>query len=181
MPPRSVSMYPCLSDARSLKWGKDRVRHGPAAPGRHPPVVIFTEEHDETGVLEALAAGAAGYLLAHISSEERVAALRRAADSETVIDLGMGARSPPGSPAPAPHGPPTWYLRPRERQVLEPLRDGEPTGRSPGTSTRVKRTSKPIFVAPTTSSAPGTAHRPSPSPSENVTVDLVRLWVPACG
>ena len=104
------------------------------APSREPtlnfsstPVVIFSDIEDETAILRALSDGAAGYLHTDTSSEELLAAVRRAANGEAVVDLGTGGRIAArlahirAGQAALLDG---WDLRPRERQVLESLLDG---------------------------------------------------------
>ena len=103
-------------------------------PSRQPtrtspgtPVVLFSDVQDETVILGALSGAAAGYLHADISSQELLAAIRRAAKGETIVDFGTGGRiavrlahTRAGQTALLD----SWGLRPRERQVLESLLDG---------------------------------------------------------
>lgn len=56
-----------------------------ARGGRRPAVVVLTTFDGDETVLEAVRAGAAGYLLKHTPPEELVAAVRRAAAGEPVL------------------------------------------------------------------------------------------------
>jgi DNA-binding NarL/FixJ family response regulator len=90
-------------------------------------VVVFSDSEDETAILQVLGGNAAGYLHTDLSSEELLAAVRRVANGQTVVDLGTGGRIAVGL-AQARAGQTAlldgWALRPRERQVLESLLDG---------------------------------------------------------
>lgn len=65
--------------------GIDATRALTARAGRRPAVVVLTTFDAEGTVLEAVRAGAAGYLLKHTPPEELVAAVRRAAAGEPVL------------------------------------------------------------------------------------------------
>lgn len=53
--------------------------------GAHPQIIVLTTFDTDTTVIDALRAGAAGYLLKHTPPEEIVAAVRRAAAGEPVL------------------------------------------------------------------------------------------------
>ena len=65
--------------------GIDATRALTARAGRRPAVVVLTTFDADGTVLEAVRAGAAGYLLKHTPPEELVAAVRRAAAGEPVL------------------------------------------------------------------------------------------------
>lgn len=84
--------------------------------------VIVLTMHDDEGLLEqALAAGAAGYLLKDAGGAEVVEAVRRAHEEgvATSSELGRGAQA---LDAPAPQG--RLVLSDREREVLQLFADG---------------------------------------------------------
>jgi DNA-binding NarL/FixJ family response regulator len=56
-------------------------------------VVLLTAYDDEQYLFQALRAGASGYLLKWVASEELVRHLERAADGETVIDSALAGRA----------------------------------------------------------------------------------------
>ena len=97
-----------------------------------PPVVMLTTSDRERDLLEALRAGAAGYLLKDMEPDALVAALRSIVDGETVVAPALApalARAVQGRAAPErPEEPeaagPFEMLTPREREVLGLLAEG---------------------------------------------------------
>lgn len=88
-------------------------------------VLMLTVSEEEDDLLETLRAGACGYLLKNIAAESLVAAVRSAAQGESVISPQMmgallkGVRSGTPKPAPAPPSPGELdKLTPREREIL---------------------------------------------------------------
>jgi two-component system nitrate/nitrite response regulator NarL len=87
-------------------------------------VLMLTVSEEEDDLLETLRAGACGYLLKNIAAETLVAAVRSAAQGESVISPQMmgallkGVRS--GAPKPPPAAAPGELdkLTPREREIL---------------------------------------------------------------
>jgi two-component system, NarL family, response regulator NreC len=75
-------------------------------------VVVLTMQDDPAFARQALASGAAGFVLKEAAEEALVEALRRAAQGGTYLDPALGARL-----AAAPTGPPD-DLTPRELEVL---------------------------------------------------------------
>src|SRR5690606_11288717 len=65
--------------------GIEATRAVTAAAGRPPAVVVLTTFDGEATVVDAVRAGAAGYLLKHTAPEELVAAVRRAAAGDPVL------------------------------------------------------------------------------------------------
>lgn len=95
---------------------------------RETPIVVLSDVDSETATVNALAGGASGYVLTESTGEELLAALRRAARGQTVVDPGLGGRIASRLVRPRrqePLVPDEWDLRPRERQVLEALVDGK--------------------------------------------------------
>lgn len=93
------------------------------------PVVMVSEVDDEAELMTALRLGAGGFLLSDVSGDELVAALRRVAAGQTIVDPTMTARiirklAAKETPKPEPAVLNAWNLRPRERQVLESLIEG---------------------------------------------------------
>ena len=96
-----------------------------------PPVVMLTTSDHERDLLEALRAGAAGYLLKDMEPDALVAALRSIVDGETMVAPALApalARAVQGRAAPSPEGlgqaGPFEALTPREREVLGLLAEG---------------------------------------------------------
>src|SRR3954452_19873272 len=92
--------------------------------GPETPVLILTISNDDTRVIDAVRAGARGYLLKDAPLEEILAGIRAAAAGQTTIAPRIASAlvdhvrdteaPPPGEPAvPAPD------LSPREQEVLE--------------------------------------------------------------
>jgi DNA-binding NarL/FixJ family response regulator len=87
-------------------------------------VVVLTSNADDTRLLAAIQAGAAGYLLKTVQPQELARAVRAAHAGEALLDPSVAARlveaiaAPAGSPAPAPADR-ADQLTPREREVLE--------------------------------------------------------------
>jgi DNA-binding NarL/FixJ family response regulator len=85
-------------------------------------VVVLTSNADDTRLLAAIQAGAAGYLLKTVQPQELARAVRAAHAGEALLDPSVAARlveaiaAPAGSPAPADRAD---QLTPREREVLE--------------------------------------------------------------
>jgi DNA-binding NarL/FixJ family response regulator len=74
-----------------------------------PAVVVLTTYDNDQDVLEAMEAGASGYLLKDSPPEELVASVRRAALGSRVVDARVRSRLDSGDPA---------ALSEREREVL---------------------------------------------------------------
>jgi DNA-binding NarL/FixJ family response regulator len=91
------------------------------------PVLVLTINREEESVLEAVRAGASGYLLKDAELDEIVAAIRAAAGGRSVLGAAAAdavmahvRRETPGALAP----PPAPDLTPREREVLVLLARG---------------------------------------------------------
>ena len=84
------------------------------------PVVILTVSEAEDDLLDAVAAGAAGYLLKSSTTEELRTGLFRAAAGEPVFSAGLAALvlGDFATPATTPDGDKVRPLSPREREVL---------------------------------------------------------------
>lgn len=88
-------------------------------------VLMLTVSEEEDDLLETLRAGACGYLLKNIAAETLVAAVRSAAQGESVISPQMMGALLKGVRSGAPKPPPTAAvpgeldkLTPREREIL---------------------------------------------------------------
>lgn len=90
-------------------------------------VLMLTVSEDAQDLMEALRAGASGYLLKNIETDTLVDALRRAAAGESVISQQMtskliqGVRNPPRAESPVERD----RFSPRERDILAALAQGE--------------------------------------------------------
>ncbi len=84
------------------------------------PVVILTVSENETDLLDAVAAGASGYLIKSSSTEELRRGLYRAAAGEPVFSPGLAALvlGDFGTTISTPDGGPVRPLSTREREVL---------------------------------------------------------------
>lgn len=84
------------------------------------PVVILTVSEAEEDLLDAVAAGASGYLLKSSTTEELRTGLFRAAAGEPVFSAGLAALvlGDFAAPATTPDGDQVRPLSPREREVL---------------------------------------------------------------
>lgn len=96
------------------------------AAGRAPAVVVLTLDDGDASMLEALLAGAAGYVLKEASLERIVAAIRAAADGDAVIPPRVAPeilrRLREAEPPPASAG--EIELSERELEVLRLVVDG---------------------------------------------------------
>jgi two-component system, NarL family, nitrate/nitrite response regulator NarL len=106
--------------------GKDAVRQfREALPQTH--VVMLTVSEDADDLLDALRAGASGYLLKNIDTETLLDCIRRAADGDSVVSPQMtgklvsGLRATPGTAA----APDKDALSPREREIIGYLARGQ--------------------------------------------------------
>ncbi|MCA1688894.1 MAG: response regulator transcription factor [Actinobacteria bacterium] len=82
-------------------------------------VVVLTSNADDSRLLAAIQAGAAGYLLKTVQPQELARAVRAAHAGEALLDPSVAARlveAIAGSPG---SGDPVDQLTPREREVLE--------------------------------------------------------------
>ena len=88
----------------------------PAIPelARQTAVVVLTMQNDPAFAREALQAGARGYVLKEAADVELLQAVRAAAEGDTYLNPGLGARI---AAEPAPAGPPD-DLTERELEVL---------------------------------------------------------------
>src|SRR5947208_2193452 len=85
-------------------------------------VVVLTSNADDSRLLAAIQAGAAGYLLKTVQPQELARAVRAAHAGQALLDPSVAARLVEAIAAPAaPAGPPDRadQLTPREREVLE--------------------------------------------------------------
>ncbi len=89
---------------------------------RPPHVVVLTMHGDKANIVEALAAGAGGYLLKSAPVEDVLRALRTAASGGATLDPKIAAQVLPYIAAAASAQP--GGLTPREREVFELLRAG---------------------------------------------------------
>jgi len=95
--------------------------------GERPPVVVLTTYADDRSVVDALRAGARGYLTKDAGADDIEGALRRVVAGQPAIDPAvqhhlldaLGAGPVAAAPAPAPAG-----LTPRELDVLALIADG---------------------------------------------------------
>lgn len=104
-----------------------------AAPGAR--VLMLTVSEDDADLAAALQAGAAGYLLKNMESDELAAAIVRAMQGESVIAPAMTAKlvaayrnaaaGPRAEPQSAPTRSPLESLSPREVEILRGIARGE--------------------------------------------------------
>ncbi|RZT88231.1 LuxR family two component transcriptional regulator [Pseudonocardia sediminis] len=106
----------------------DGVAATTAVRSAHPgtAVVVLTTYVDDESVLDALQAGAAGWLSKDADAEAIGRALRSAADGVSTVDAGVLARivAGRGSGGPAVDRPPPDGLTPREIEVLALIAEG---------------------------------------------------------
>ncbi len=91
-------------------------------------VLMLTVSEDAQDLMDALRAGASGYLLKNIETDTLVDAIRRAAQGESIISPQMTAKLIQGvrnQPRPAPTEIARDRFSPRERDILECLAQGE--------------------------------------------------------
>ncbi|MEU6799480.1 response regulator transcription factor [Streptomyces neyagawaensis] len=88
--------------------------------GRAPEsrVVMLTTFDDEEYVVQALRAGASGYLLKDLPAEELAHAIRLAHSGVTQLDSSVAGRLAAALPPPAPASAPAVALSPREVDIL---------------------------------------------------------------
>ena len=86
--------------------------------------LILTSYDDDEALFAAIMAGAAGYVLKHISGTELLVAVRRVAAGQSMLDPEVTSRvlerlrqGPPDEPA-------TSHLTPKEHQILELVGEG---------------------------------------------------------
>jgi two-component system nitrate/nitrite response regulator NarL len=90
-------------------------------------ILMLTVSEDAQDLMDALRAGASGYLLKNIETDALVDAIRRAAQGESVVSQQMtakliqGVRNPPKAEAAIERD----RFSPRERDILESLAQGE--------------------------------------------------------
>lgn len=122
-----------LMDVRMVRLdGISAIRALRAAGLLGPPaVVVLTTFRTDAGVLGALRAGAAGFLLKHTPPEEIVAAIRTAAAGNPTVSpevlrqlIDHVAISAPGPPEPDHRPDPLAPLTDREREVALAVADG---------------------------------------------------------
>jgi two-component system, NarL family, response regulator LiaR len=89
-------------------------------------VVILTSYHEDSHVLPAIKAGALSYLLKDVSSEELLAAIRKAAQGEAVLHPRIAMQLMQSLQAPKPDAPPNPFadLSQRELEVLQLIAQG---------------------------------------------------------
>lgn len=90
--------------------------------------LMLTSFDDEDALLDAIMAGASGYVLKHIKGSDLVSAVRTVASGQSMLDPATTAqlmRSPRAEPAGTPSLPPELTsLSPRERNILALIGDG---------------------------------------------------------
>ncbi len=94
-------------------------------PGAH--VLMLTVSEDAQDLMEALRAGACGYLLKNIETDTLIDAIRRAAQGESVVAQQMTAKLIEGvrNPPPENQEPEREKFSPRERDILAALAQGD--------------------------------------------------------
>ena len=104
-------------------WAMQRLRDMvPAAR-----IVVLTSNADDSRLLAAIRAGAAGYLLKNVQPQELARAVRAAHAGGALLDPDVAARLVDAiaqAPTPPPTAGPADQLTPRERQVLELIGEG---------------------------------------------------------
>jgi two-component system nitrate/nitrite response regulator NarL len=93
-----------------------------------PPVVMLTTSSDERDLVEALRAGARGYLLKDMEPDDLVVALRDIVAGKTVVAPNLTqvlARIVQGDTPPEPEPSPIDDLTPRESEILGLLAEGQ--------------------------------------------------------
>lgn len=93
---------------------------------RHPEIacVMLTSFSDDEALLQAIVAGAAGYLLKQIRGTDIVDAVRRAAAGESLLDPAITARVLDRLRSPAQADERLARLTPQERRILMLIADG---------------------------------------------------------
>ena len=89
-------------------------------------VVILTSYHEDSHVLPAIKAGALSYLLKDLSSEDLLAAIRKAAQGEAVLHPRIARQLMQSLQTPKPEAPPNPFadLSQRELEVLQLIAQG---------------------------------------------------------
>ena len=93
---------------------------------RHPEIacVMLTSFSDDEALLQAVLAGAAGYLLKQIRGTDIVDAVRRAADGQSLLDPAIVARVTERLKRPPDHDERLARLTGQERRILMLIADG---------------------------------------------------------
>lgn len=87
--------------------------------------IMLTSFSDDEAVLASVMAGASGYVLKQIHGVDLVAAIRRVAAGESLLDPPLAQRALERVRAQASKGDPLSSLTPQERRVLEFIADGK--------------------------------------------------------
>jgi two-component system, NarL family, response regulator DevR len=101
----------------------------------HPEVacVMLTSFADDEALFASIMAGAAGYLLKQIRGADLIAAIRRVAAGESLLDPAVTARVLERLRRPQPEPDPLASLSPQERRILDLITEGK-TNRQIGES-----------------------------------------------
>jgi two-component system, NarL family, response regulator DevR len=101
----------------------------------HPEVacVMLTSFADDEALFASIMAGAAGYVLKQIRGADLVAAIRRVAAGESLLDPAVTARVLERLRRPQPEPDPLASLSPQERRILDLIAEGK-TNRQIGES-----------------------------------------------
>jgi two-component system, NarL family, response regulator DevR len=101
----------------------------------HPEVacVMLTSFADDEALFASIMAGAAGYVLKQIRGADLVAAIRRVAPGESLLDPAVTARVLERLRRPQPEPDPLASLSPQERRILDLIAEGK-TNRQIGES-----------------------------------------------
>lgn len=93
----------------------------------HPEVscVMLTSYADDEALFASIMAGASGYVLKQIRGGELVAAVRRVAGGESLLDPAVTARVLERLRNPPPEEDPLRDLTPQERRILELISEGD--------------------------------------------------------